>query len=204
MSKEKEIARTVEMVATTSLIPYARNAKKHTQAQIALVAFSIQEFGFNSPVLIDDDNGIIAGHCRVLAAEKLGLAETPCIRLSHLDDNQKKAYILADNRLAEVGSSWDYDMLRVEMESIDFSEFKALSAADFDFQIGDKASQSTSPSEEDEGDDLFASDTQQQQDESGRFIIVFPDEERMAEFAERVGLPAGKIVCSVNDITEPE
>jgi DNA modification methylase len=108
----------VEMVATDKLIPYARNAKKHDEAQVALIAGSIRQFGFNNPILIAEDNGIVAGHGRVLAAMKLGLAEVPCIRLSHLDENQRRAYILADNRLAELGGGWDLDMLAAEMDAL--------------------------------------------------------------------------------------
>jgi hypothetical protein len=108
----------IEKLATSSLIPYARNAKKHDAAQISKLAGSIREFGFNNPVLIDRDNGIIAGHGRVMAAQQLGLADLPCIRLGHLTDNQRKAYILADNRLAEIGGGWDEEMLKVELESL--------------------------------------------------------------------------------------
>jgi DNA modification methylase len=108
----------VEMVATDKLIPYARNAKKHDEAQVSLIAGSIRQFGFNNPILIAEDNGIVAGHGRVLAAMKLGMAEVPCIRLSHLDENQRRAYILADNRLAEIGGGWDLDMLAAEMDAL--------------------------------------------------------------------------------------
>jgi len=108
----------VEMVATDKLIPYARNAKKHDEAQVSLIAGSIRQFGFCNPVLIAEDNGIVAGHGRVLAAMKLGMAEVPCIRLSHLDENQRRAYILADNRLAELGGGWDLDMLAAEMDAL--------------------------------------------------------------------------------------
>ena len=108
----------IEKIPTDKLIPYARNAKKHDAAQVSKLAGSIREFGFNNPILIDKDNGIIAGHGRVMAAQQLGLAEVPCIRLGHLTDNQRKAYILADNRLAEIGGGWDEEMLKVELESL--------------------------------------------------------------------------------------
>ena len=112
----------IEKLPTDKLIPYARNAKKHDAAQVSKLAGSIREFGFNNPVLIDKDNGIIAGHGRVLAAQQLGLADVPCIRLGHLTDNQRKAYILADNRLAEIGGGWDQEMLKVELQSIGMDE----------------------------------------------------------------------------------
>ena len=127
------------MVATDKLIPYARNAKKHDEAQVALIAGSIRQFGFNNPILIAEDNGIVAGHGRVLAAMKLGLAEVPCIRLSHLDENQRRAYILADNRLAELGGGWDLEMLREEMAEIDresMLEFD-IGGLDFDEMLGE-------------------------------------------------------------------
>ena len=112
----------IEQIPTDKLIPYARNAKKHDAAQVSKLAGSIREFGFNNPVLIDKDNGIIAGHGRVMAAQKLELKEVPCIRLGHLTDTQRKAYILADNRLAELGGGWDEKMLKVELESIGMDE----------------------------------------------------------------------------------
>jgi DNA modification methylase len=108
----------IEQIKTIDLVPYARNAKKHDEAQVAKIAGSIREFGFNNPVLIDAGNGIIAGHGRVMAAQKLGLASVPCLRLSHLSETQKRAYILADNRLAELGGGWDAEMLAAELEAL--------------------------------------------------------------------------------------
>jgi DNA modification methylase len=99
------------------LIPYAKNARVHDEAQIAQIAGSIKEFGFNNPVLIDKDNGIIAGHGRVMAARKLGLTEVPTILLDHLSETQRKAYILADNRIA-INSTWDNEMLSLELMDI--------------------------------------------------------------------------------------
>lgn len=117
----------IEKIATGKLIPYARNAKRHDAAQVSKLSGSIREFGFNNPVLIDKDNGIVAGHGRVLAAQQLGLAEVPCIRLGHLTDNQRRAYILADNRLAEIGGGWDEEMLGIELSE--------LREADFDLDL---------------------------------------------------------------------
>jgi ParB-like chromosome segregation protein Spo0J len=109
---------TIEHLKTSDLIPYARNAKKHDASQVAKLAGSIREFGFNNPVLIDKDNGIIAGHGRVLAAQSLALESVPCIRLGHLTDTQRRAYILADNRLAEIGGGWDEEMLKLELADL--------------------------------------------------------------------------------------
>lgn len=120
----------IEHIPTDALVPYARNAKKHDPSQVGSIAASIKEFGFNNPVLIDKDNGIIAGHGRVLAAQKLGLESVPCLRLSHLTDNQKRAYILADNRLAEMGGGWDAAMLHLEMDEVNFNSLGDFSLSD--------------------------------------------------------------------------
>lgn len=96
------------------LIPYARNARTHSEAQVALIAGSIREYGFTNPVLVDGENGIIAGHGRVMAARKLGLAKVPVIELAHLTEAQKRAYILADNKLAEQ-AGWDKELLALEL-----------------------------------------------------------------------------------------
>ena len=122
---------TIEHLATSSLIPYARNAKKHDASQVAKLAGSIREFGFNNPVLIDKDNGIIAGHGRIMAAQSLGLETVPCIRLGHLTDTQRRAYILADNRLAEIGGGWDEEMLKLELADLAASD---LDVAELGFE----------------------------------------------------------------------
>lgn len=107
----------LETVALDALIPYARNSRTHSDEQVAQIASSIKEFGFTNPVLIDGGGGIIAGHGRVLAARKLGLTDVPCIRLDHLTDAQKRAYVIADNRLA-LNSGWDTEMLKVEFADL--------------------------------------------------------------------------------------
>jgi DNA modification methylase len=99
------------------LIPYARNSRTHSDAQVAQIASSIKEFGWTNPVLLDGDNGIIAGHGRVLAAQKLGESEVPTIELSHMDENQKRAYIIADNKLA-LNAGWDNKMLALEVADL--------------------------------------------------------------------------------------
>ncbi len=116
----------LEQMHPADLIPYARNAKKHDPEQVVKIAGSIREFGFNNPVLVDQDNGIIAGHGRVMAAIKLGLESVPIIRLSHLTETQRRAYILADNKLAELGGGWDEEMLKVELEAIKESDLDHL------------------------------------------------------------------------------
>lgn len=99
------------------LIPYARNSRTHNDAQVAQIAASIKEFGWTNPVLLDGTNGIIAGHGRVLAAQKLGETEVPTIELSHMDENQKRAYIIADNKLA-LNAGWDNEMLALELADL--------------------------------------------------------------------------------------
>jgi ParB-like chromosome segregation protein Spo0J len=116
----------IEQRAIEALIPYARNSRTHSDGQVAQIAASIREFGFTNPVLIDADGGIIAGHGRVLGARKLGLSEVPCIRLSHLTDAQKRAYVIADNKLA-LNAGWDDEMLALELGE--------LHAADFDMAL---------------------------------------------------------------------
>lgn len=99
------------------LIPYARNSRTHSDAQVAQIAASIKEFGWTNPVLLDGTNGIIAGHGRVMAAQKLGETEVPTIELSHMDENQKRAYIIADNKLA-LNAGWDNEMLALEVADL--------------------------------------------------------------------------------------
>src|SRR6188474_3475151 len=100
----------IESRPVTSLIPYARNARTHSDEQVAQIAASIREFGFTNPVLVDGDNGIIAGHGRVLAARKLGMTTVPVIELAGMSEAQKRAYIIADNKLA-LNAGWDTEML---------------------------------------------------------------------------------------------
>lgn len=97
--------------------PYENNARTHSQEQVKKIAASIEEFGFNNPVLIDGKGVIIAGHGRVLAAESLGMDTVPTIELKHLSKAQRKAYIIADNKIA-LDASWDIDLLRIEFDSL--------------------------------------------------------------------------------------
>lgn len=115
-------AKQVEWLELNGLIPYAKNSRTHSEAQVAQIAGSIKEFGFNNPVLIDLEGGIIAGHGRVLAAQKLGLQAVPCIRLGHLTDTQRKAYVIADNRLA-LNAGWDDSMLTLELQDLKAEDF---------------------------------------------------------------------------------
>lgn len=107
----------IETIAVDRLIPYARNSRTHSEAQVAQIAASIKEFGFTNPVLIDGEGGIIAGHGRVMGARAIGLAEVPCIRLAHLTESQRRAYVIADNKLA-LNAGWDDAMLALEMRDL--------------------------------------------------------------------------------------
>ena len=100
------------------LIPYARNSRTHSDAQVTKIASSIKEFGFLNPVIIDKDNGIIAGHGRVMAAKKLGMKQVPVLLADHLTEAQKRAYVIADNRLA-LDAEWDEEMLKVEIAELE-------------------------------------------------------------------------------------
>ena len=96
------------------LIPYINNSRTHSDSQVSQIAASIKEFGFTNPILVDGENGIIAGHGRVMAAKKLGMEEVPTIELSHLSGPQRRAYIIADNRLA-LNAGWDDELLALEL-----------------------------------------------------------------------------------------
>lgn len=112
--------------SVNDLIPYARNSRTHSEEQVLQIAASIKEFGFTNPVLIDRDGGIIAGHGRVMAARKVGMDQVPTIELVHLTETQKRAYIIADNKMA-LNSGWDNELLAVE--------FAELSNEGFDLSL---------------------------------------------------------------------
>jgi site-specific DNA-methyltransferase (adenine-specific) len=115
-----------KVVGIDGLIPYALNSRTHSDAQVAQIAASIKEFGFLNPIIIDGENGIIAGHGRVLAAQKLGMTELPVVEADHLTDAQRKAYVIADNRLA-LNAGWDNQVLTTELA--------ALQELDFDLDL---------------------------------------------------------------------
>lgn len=107
---------------TMELIPYINNTRTHDEKQIKQIASSIKEFGFNNPILIDEKGEIIAGHGRLLASELLKLEEVPCIELKHLTRAQKKAYIIADNKIA-LNAGWNEELLKLEIESLKELDF---------------------------------------------------------------------------------
>lgn len=113
--KQRQLTVTYKRVV--DLIPYVNNARTHSDEQVTQIASSIKEFGFNNPILTDGENGVIAGHGRLLAAKKLGLETVPTIELAGLTEAQKKAYILADNKIA-LNSGWDEELLKIELDDL--------------------------------------------------------------------------------------
>ena len=119
-----------QYLATKLLIPYARNTRTHSSEQVQQIANSINEFGFLNPIITDGKNGIVAGHARVQAAQILGIDQVPTIDAGHLTDEQKRAYIIADNKLA-LNAGWDDNLLKVELKELDNLNFD-LSLTGFD------------------------------------------------------------------------
>jgi len=112
----------IEYVATDDLIPYINNSRTHSESQIKQIAASIREFGFTNPILIDEGGSVIAGHGRLVAAELLDLGEVPTITLEGLTEAQRKAYVIADNKLA-LNSGWDDELLKIEIETLKNLDF---------------------------------------------------------------------------------
>jgi len=121
-SQEDKARLQIEHRSVGDLIPYALNSRTHSEAQVTQIAASIREFGFTNPLLVDEQGGIIAGHGRLMAAKKLGMTEVPTITLSGLTTAQKKAYVIADNKLA-LNAGWDNEMLRIELGELQGLDF---------------------------------------------------------------------------------
>ena len=134
------VAETIERRSVDSLVPYARNSRTHSEEQVAQLAAAMREFGFTNPVLIDERGGIIAGHGRVKAAALLGMNHVPCITVTGLTDAQRRAYVIADNKLA-LNAGWDDDMLRAEIEEVVSlgitTDLLGFSADEIDDLLGD-------------------------------------------------------------------
>ena len=122
MTKTQWPADNIERRKVADLVPYARNSRTHSAEQVAQIAASIKEWGWTVPVLIEPDGGIIAGHGRIMAAQRLGIDEVPCMIAEGWTDAQKRAYVIADNKLT-INSAWDMDVLRVEMQELDGLNF---------------------------------------------------------------------------------
>lgn len=132
----KKTTTDMQLVALDKLVPYANNARTHSPEQIGKLRSSLREFGFINPVIIDRDFGIIAGHGRVLAAREEGITEVPCVFVDHLTEAQKKAYIIADNRMA-LDAGWDEELLRVEIEALQAEAFDISLTGFGDDEIAD-------------------------------------------------------------------
>ena len=132
---------TYKTIPVNDLIPYARNSRTHSDDQVTKIAASIKEFGFLNPVIVDGENGIVAGHGRVMAAKKLGMQELPVIEADHLTDAQRRAYVIADNRLA-LDSAWDIDLLKIELKDLDENGFDLKLTG---FEIGELTSMFDEP-----------------------------------------------------------
>jgi hypothetical protein len=140
---DKDAFPAYKTVLTVNLIPYARNSRTHSDAQVTKIAASIKEFGFLNPIITDGSDSIVAGHGRVLAAQKLGLESLPVIEAAHLTDAQRKAYIIADNRLA-LDAGWDNDMLKVELQDLEADGFDLSLTG---FELGEIADFLAEPTE---------------------------------------------------------
>lgn len=147
----------IEMLVVAALKPYARNARKHSKKQVRQIAESIKRFGFTNPVLISDDHEIVAGHGRVMAAKELGLAAVPVVRLSHLNAEERRAYVLADNKLA-LNAGWDMETLALELQALIDLEFDAtltgFSLAEIDLTL-DQAGSASADGDDNPADRVF-------------------------------------------------
>lgn len=123
MPRQPVMAKLIETWPIEKLIPYERNARTHSPEQVAQIAASIQEFGFTNPILVASDAGIIAGHGRLAAARQLGMDQVPVIVLDHLTEAQRRAYVIADNKLA-LNAGWDQDLLQQEVMALNLADFE--------------------------------------------------------------------------------
>jgi ParB-like chromosome segregation protein Spo0J len=153
----------IEQRPVATLIPYIRNSRTHSEAQIAQIIASIQEFGWTNPILIDGENGILAGHGRLKAAQQLGMSEVPVVELAGLSDVQKRAYIIADNKLAE-NAGWDRTLLHNELHELQAAEFD-VSIIGFDWN------------------DLKAHETNAITDETKYYLMIEYENEQQLEQA---------------------
>ena len=145
----------MQLVPISKLIPYVNNARTHSPEQITKLRSSLREFGFVNPVIIDRDYNVIAGHGRIAAAKEEGITEVPCVFVDHLTESQKKAYILADNRMA-MDAGWDEELLRVEIESLKGMDFDVSLTGFDDKELADLFGDDTDSEAKDDDYDLTA------------------------------------------------
>jgi hypothetical protein len=184
-SPQVRINAEIVMRPTAQLVPYARNARLHTDEQVAQIVAAIREFGFTNPVLVDEKQEIIAGHGRVLAAQRLSMPECPTIELGYLTDAQKRAYRLADNKLA-LNSAWDEDLLRAEIAELRLLAFDLDAAGFTALDLDQMFAAETDPNSEWQGMPEF----EQQNEMPFRSIVVhFKDQQSVDKFAKLVKQP---------------
>lgn len=146
MNMTPAMANRIELWSLDALLPYARNARTHSDAQVAQIAASIAEFGFTAPILVSGDGGILAGHGRLAASRRLGLTEVPVVVLDHLTDTQRRAYILADNQLA-LNAGWDEAMLALELAALSEAGFDLALTGFSDEELADLLDEAETPTE---------------------------------------------------------
>lgn len=184
----------IEHIFIAHLTAWDGNAQTHPASQVRQIAKSIQEFGWTAPVLIDETNTVLAGHGRVMAARYLGMDTVPCLRIAGLTQDQKRAYVLADNQLTKNGV-WDLDILREEIRALQVMDFD-LDAVGFDEAAIRKA---FSEGQDDDGDE----DREQQEnsrDNGHELLIVSTDAGLIAEIKGRIGVPQETNRVSANDV----
>jgi len=175
----------MKLVPVDRLVPYANNARTHSPEQITKLRSSLREFGFINPVIIDHNNSIIAGHGRIMAAKEEGIKEVPCVFVDHLTDAQKKAYILADNRMA-MDAGWDEELLRIELEG--------LQAADFDLAL--------TGFDDKELADLFKADTESEVQDDDFDLTAALEKASFVERGDVWTVGRHRLMCG--DATSPE
>jgi len=182
----------IEERNTEELLPYANNAKRHSDDQVYKLASSIKEFGFNVPVIVDKKNNIIAGHGRVLAAKKIGLKKVPCIQLDHLTEKQRKAFALAENKISEVSGEWDEKNLKAEIESL-LDSAAMLDAAGFSDEEIDKLLTADVEDEENKLDQIAKMELQpfEQYD---YIMLVFDNDQEFSNCCEQLEIKQVEVV----------
>jgi len=175
----------MKLVPVDRLVPYANNARTHSPEQITKLRSSLREFGFINPVIIDQNYSVIAGHGRIMAAKEEGIKEVPCVFVDHLTDAQKKAYILADNRMA-MDAGWDEELLRIELEG--------LQAADFDLAL--------TGFDDKELADLFKADTESEVQDDDFDLTAALEKASFVERGDVWTVGRHRLMCG--DATSPE
>ena len=177
----------VQQYKVEDLIPYANNSRTHSDAQVAQIAASIKEFGWTNPILVDGKKGIIAGHGRLLAARKLEMSEVPVIELNHLTPTQKKALIIADNKLA-LNADWEQELLKIEIQALSDDDFDITLLGFDEIELGKMFD------EMDEEDDIKA----QNYNEVFNIIVECADESEQEKIFNRLNTEGDK--CRVQSL----